>query len=67
MNHWNKEKAKAKNVSPLGVGTVIAAKRLGVSRPTLSGIIKRNEIRHTRVGRRVLITESAIREFLGEK
>jgi excisionase family DNA binding protein len=64
QERWKKHNATAKNIESLGLNTVKAAKRIGVSRPTLSGMIKRNEIEYRRVGRRVLITELAIQRFL---
>jgi excisionase family DNA binding protein len=68
QERWKKHNATAKNIESLGLNTVKAAKRVGVSRPTLSGMLKRNEIKHVRVGKRVLITEQAIQDFLnGEK
>jgi len=52
------------SVAPLAYDPVTAAQLLGVSRATVDRLIKDGELRAKRAGRRVLITETAIREFL---
>jgi excisionase family DNA binding protein len=41
-----------------------AARRLGVGRNTLYNAVKRKEVPHIRIGRRVLIPTSALADFL---
>ncbi len=41
-----------------------AAKRLGVGRNTLYDAVKRNEVPHIRIGRRVLVPLAALERFL---
>lgn len=41
-----------------------AAKRIGVSQPTVNSLLKQRRLGYTRVGSRTLITEADIREFL---
>ena len=44
-----------------------AARELRVCPRTLDKLIRRGEIRIRRIGNRVLITEQALREFLGDR
>ena len=54
----------SETVAPLAYDPVTAAQLLGVSRATVDRLIKDGQLRAKRAGRRVLITEAAIREFL---
>jgi len=52
--------------APLAHDPVTAAKRLGVSRATVDRLIASGELRAKRAGRRVLITETALLDFLND-
>ncbi len=54
------------DVEPLTYNPEVAAKRIGISRATLDRLIADGEIRARRAGRRVLVSEASIQEFLAD-
>lgn len=54
------------DVEPLTYNPATAAQRIGISRSTLDRLIAEGEIRARRAGRRVLVSEAAIQEFLAQ-
>jgi len=50
---------------PLTYSVEEAAKVLGVGRGSTYGLIRTGQLRHIRIGRRVLISRAALREFVG--
>ena len=57
---------ETEEVQPLTYKPDVAAARLGVSRSTMDRLIANGEIRARRAGRRVLVSEPAIQEFLAD-
>jgi excisionase family DNA binding protein len=53
-----------KEVETLAYNLAKAAKVIGVSKPTLSRMLKEGLINHRRVGSRVIIPKIAIEQFL---
>ena len=51
-------------MSELALSRVQAAESLGLSLPLLDRLLQAGELRHTRVGRRVLIPREAVGEWL---
>lgn len=56
--------AERKHDSALLIGMHEGAKMLGISTRTLWTLTNANEIPHTRIGRRVLLNVSALREWV---
>jgi excisionase family DNA binding protein len=57
---------KGKSAEKLAHNLTTGAEVIGVSRPTLSRMLKEGLIEHKRFGTRVIIPVSAIRKYLGE-
>jgi len=53
-------------LEPMAHDPVTAGQLLGVSRATVDRLIASGELRAKRAGRRVLISEAAIRDFLND-
>ena len=59
-----KKEEHSPSVSKLGLTVDEAAKMLGVSKPTLTGLLHNNEIPYKRVGRRFIIPRKEFMEWL---
>ena len=58
--------AKKHELEQLAYNLSEAAKIIGISKPTMSRMLKDGEIQHRRYGRRLLISRSALERWLEE-
>lgn len=52
---------------PQGMRVEDAARRIGVGRTTAWGLIRSGSLKHLRIGTRVIVPESAVRDYFEER